>query len=419
MTTVSVKLTGWSAPTTLTLRVKLLFRRVTVLPITLSGETVFRTSMSLLVKSKSSPSEMLATTLYPTEMRSTQTVWNIFEGLKVHRVAIMLRMRTRSSCRTLASISMGTFRMRSASEMSLLAMFLVGGCVCNKYFEITQLPSHVSAVFYAQKKKFVVLFQFVIRKTNKMEINKNDKRPLAQSGVPHRIVRIKQQARKKKSGEQDEPQNKDMINKFKDFLLFKAFDIISEGSYRRFALKQKHSGDQWAIDLYTSSQSISLGLKNTMKQIHRMQFSPATSKLHKLCLRVVQDLNPPTMSLDVWKICSLTGMRTDKIISIGKSSKGDVCFVHQKFLDFFSRLWFLARIDICIKQFTTLWCNVRADKSLKQTDYKSLCEQLREDTDFVDAFCQYFMTSMDHVEQSLIQHISYCSEHTILHSTIT
>jgi len=224
----------------------------------------------------------------------------------------------------------------------------------------------------------------------------------------------KQQSRKRCVENQVQHEIKTLTEKFKDFLLFKAFDIISEGSYRRFALKQKHNGDQWAVDLYASSQSILCTLKQTLKQIHRMQFSPATSKLHKLCLRVVQDLNPPTMSHDVWKICALTGMRTDKIVSIGKSSKGDVCFVHKKFHDFFCRLWFLARIDICVKQFTNLWCQERADKTLKSGDFKGLCKQLKEDHDFVDLFCQYFASSVDHVEKSLVNNVAYCNSNNLL-----
>lgn len=245
------------------------------------------------------------------------------------------------------------------------------------------------------------------------------KRSLEQEEALNRPGRAKQQYRRKTLENVEQPASKEMIDKFKDFMLFKALDIISDGSYRRFTLKQKHSGDQWAIDLYACSQSISCSLKQTLKQIHRMQFSPTTSKLHKLCLRVIQDLNPPTMSLDVWKICAFTGMRTDKIVSIGKSSKGDVCFVHQKFHEFFCRLWFLARIDICIKQFTTLWCQVRADKSLKSSDYKSLCEQLKEDHEFVDTFCRYFVSSMDHVENSLVKHRTHCSENTLLHEMRT
>ena len=224
----------------------------------------------------------------------------------------------------------------------------------------------------------------------------------------------KHQSRKKCLENQEQTPVKSLIDKFKDFLLFKAFDIISEGSYRRFALKQKHNGDQWAVDLYSSSQSILCSLKQTLKQIQRMQFSPATSKLHKLCIRVVQDLNPPSMSHDVWKICALTGMRTDKIVSIGKSSKGDVCFVHQKFHNFFCRLWFLARIDICVKQFTNLWCQERADKTLKTGDFKGLCAQLKEDHDFVNLFCQYFATSIDHVEKSLTQNVTHCNSTDLL-----
>jgi hypothetical protein len=247
-----------------------------------------------------------------------------------------------------------------------------------------------------------------------MEKQCSAKRPVEEVELQTRSVRSKLVSRKRNVELVNHQSPRELIDKFKDFLLFKAFDIISEGSYRRFVLKQKHSGDQWAIDLYACSQEVVASLKSILKQIHRMQYTPSTLKLYKLCQRIVQDLNPPTISSEVWKICALTGMRTDKIVCIGKSSKGDVCFVHQKFHGFFCKLWFLARIEVCIKQFTQLWCQVRADKNLKPTDYKGLCSQLKNDHEFVNKLCQYFITSIQHVQKSLTQHIEQCSTKTLL-----
>jgi hypothetical protein len=251
-----------------------------------------------------------------------------------------------------------------------------------------------------------------------MELQSCGKRPLDEIAVPvatqTRCVRNKQQARKKHLDVSHPTPHGALEDKFKEYLLFKAFDIISDGSYRRFVLKQKHNGDKWAIGLHMCIHEVSGSVKSVTRLTQGLQYKPATLKLYTLCQRVLQDLNPPTVSSDVWKICALTGMRTDKIVAFGKTSKGDVCYVHQKFHDFFCKLWFLARIDICIKQFTEFWCQVRADRCLKGNDYKGLCAQLQADDECVNTFCQYFIASMQHVEKSLTTHVENCNATNLL-----
>ena len=166
-----------------------------------------------------------------------------------------------------------------------------------------------------------------------MELQSCGKRPLDEVavcvGTQTRCVRKKQQSHKKNIGASQTTTPVELEDKFKEYLLFKAFDIISDGSYRRFVLKQKHSGDKWAIDLHMCIHEVSSSVKSVTKLVHCLQNKPTTLKLYTLCQRVLQDLNPPTLSSDVWKICSLTGMRSDKIVCIGKSSKGDIFYVHQ------------------------------------------------------------------------------------------
>jgi hypothetical protein len=116
--TSSVMLTGWSAE-----RMRI---RSCIEPLRLSiaddvirsAEMEFNCSRSAVLKSKSSPSDIFANRLYPPATRSTLIVWNMRCCRSVHKHAITLRTRTRSSGSTLASISMGISFIRSASKTS-------------------------------------------------------------------------------------------------------------------------------------------------------------------------------------------------------------------------------------------------------------------------------------------------------------
>jgi hypothetical protein len=119
---VSVMLIGWSAATIRTRTCIAPRRRSNPDDVIRSGDTEFRISRSVVLKSKSSPSEIFATKLYPPVTRSTDIVWNMRWCLRVHKHAITLRTKTRSSGSTLVSTSIGISFISSESKTDLPAI---------------------------------------------------------------------------------------------------------------------------------------------------------------------------------------------------------------------------------------------------------------------------------------------------------
>jgi hypothetical protein len=96
-------------------------------------------------------------------------------------------------------------------------------------------------------------------------------------------------------------------DRMRNFVLFKAYDVIGNGGYRRFVLKNKNNGEKWATTLYNDTHYVSRQARATLLLVNRLQYTASCVKLHKLCQRVMNDLNPPIISTHGWCICALTG----------------------------------------------------------------------------------------------------------------
>jgi hypothetical protein len=204
------------------------------------------------------------------------------------------------------------------------------------------------------------------------------------------------------------------IDRLRNFILFKAYDVIGSGGYRRFVLKNKNNGENWATTLYNDTQYVSRHVRATLLLVNRLQFTASCVKLHKLCQRVINDLNPPTISTHGWCICALTGMRTENTTQLGRSNKGDACHVHRKFFKFFCMLWFIARIDLCVKYFTMQW--LQKHNGDEEQNIQSLCEKLQKDTVYVQNMCDKFAHAVSHVSTSVLSHIDHMGQANLLNT---
>lgn len=205
-------------------------------------------------------------------------------------------------------------------------------------------------------------------------------------------------------------------DRLRNFVLFKAYDVIGTGGYRRFVLKNKNNGERWATLLYNDTQYVSRSVRSTLLLVNRLQYTASCVKLHKLCQRVINDLNPPTISAHGWCICALTGMRTENTTQLGRSNKGDACHVHRKFFKFFCMLWFVARIELCVKYFTIQW--LQKHNGSDEQNIQSLCEKLQADTEYVQSFCDKFSHAVTHVSKSVLSHIDHMGHANLLNTAV-
>lgn len=202
--------------------------------------------------------------------------------------------------------------------------------------------------------------------------------------------------------------------RMRNFILFKAYDVIGSGGYRRFVLKNKNNGERWATTLYNDTHYVSRQVRATLLLVNRLQYTASCVKLHKLCQRVINDLNPPIISTHGWCICALTGMRTENTTQLGRSNKGDACHVHRKFFKFFCMLWFIARIDLCVKYFTVQW--LQTHNNDEEQNIQALCEKLQADSKCVQSICDRFSHAITHVSVSVISHIDHVGHANLLNT---
>ena len=202
--------------------------------------------------------------------------------------------------------------------------------------------------------------------------------------------------------------------RMRNFVLFKAYDVIGSGGYRRFVLKNKNNGEKWATTLYNDTHHVSRHVRATLLLVNRLQYTASCVKLYKLCQRVINDLNPPIISTHGWCICALTGMRTENTTQLGRSNKGDACHVHRKFFKFFCMLWFVARIDLSIKYYTVQWLQIH-NKDEEQ-NIQALCEKFQADSACVQSMCDRFSHAISHVTASITSHIEHVGHANLLNT---
>ena len=107
-------------------------------------------------------------------------------------------------------------------------------------------------------------------------------------------------------------------------------------------------------------------------------------------------------------------MRTENTCLLGRSSKGDACHVHRKFFTFFCMLWFIARIDLCVKYFTMQW--LQKHNGDEEQNIQCLCEKLQADSEYVQNMCDKFAYAVKHVTMSVLGHIEHMGHANLLNT---
>ncbi|KAJ1463797.1 hypothetical protein T484DRAFT_1758570, partial [Baffinella frigidus] len=59
-------------------------------------------------------------------------------------------------------------------------------------------------------------------------------------------------------------------DKLRNYVFFKAFDIIGDGGYRRFILKNKNNGEPWAVSMYNDTQHTTRFFRATLQLVGKL-----------------------------------------------------------------------------------------------------------------------------------------------------
>lgn len=198
---------------------------------------------------------------------------------------------------------------------------------------------------------------------------------------------------------------------FVGFFLCKAYDVISEGHFKKHLIQSRDRGDPWATTMHRELTGIAQRCRRIQTRIAALHETPQHAHWAGICRDVMASAQPPIRVFTGYCQCSLTGESLDYSIDLtraGKNSKGT--FVHLRFWHWFIFLWFTAKIEYIIRSCTKQWLETAREPpgspdggpSTPRKDYTALCERFRaENTPLIRQMASLFQRAHDFVMASL------------------
>lgn len=193
---------------------------------------------------------------------------------------------------------------------------------------------------------------------------------------------------------------------FVGFMLSKAYDVLSEGHFKKHLIQCRDRGDAWAVRMHAQQTRIAQRCRKIQTRIGGMHDTPQQAEWAGVCRDVMASAQPPIRVFTGYSRCSLTGEALDYSIDLtraGKNSKG--VYVHLRFWHFFVFLWFTAKIEYIIRSCTKQWMEALQDPQAHpepRKDFTALCERFRaENEPLIQQMGALFQRAHDFVTASV------------------
>jgi hypothetical protein len=184
---------------------------------------------------------------------------------------------------------------------------------------------------------------------------------------------------------------------FKDFFLAKAFDVVGNGTYRKHLARCKDGGDQWAVDMSNSVQSMQTHIKDVASAIHSMPQTP--NRLHEICKEVMVSAQPPIKLHAGCVTCCITEKQCMKCLDLSKTHKSSSCvYVDARFCYFFMLLWYCNKLEYIIRSFTRTWLDTRSEDDTFQDICKAIFQEMAPR---IDSMHKLFVAAKNHILKTL------------------
>ena len=144
----------------------------------------------------------------------------------------------------------------------------------------------------------------------------------------------------------------DFKKDIRNFFLLRAYDVVSQGAYRRYLHREKDLQELWAINMHQSFTRINLEIKQILKYIG---LSKTRGKLNvsTLLQKISTSVDAPELCVNEVCRCYLTSVVIFSGIKIvGKSDMVPCIIVHRRFEKFCWCFWFLAKVESILKMVT-------------------------------------------------------------------
>lgn len=190
--------------------------------------------------------------------------------------------------------------------------------------------------------------------------------------------------------------------RFRNFFLARALDIIGDNTFRRFMLKHKNAEVPWAVEMHRDVQYVQQILRSTIRSVQQLQLHPLAAKLHTICQRVTNDTHPPQIYTDGCALCALTGTYTERTVVLSAGARSERLHTHRKFFKFLSMLWIVTHLEANVRSVVHHW--LRGDTS-EPRDLQALATRFRGAVDLHESAAKCFVHSIAHVSVSIHKHV--------------
>lgn len=189
---------------------------------------------------------------------------------------------------------------------------------------------------------------------------------------------------------------------FARFLHSKAYDVISNGNFRKHLMHCRDRGDVWAVQMTSNQAKVNQECRVVQGLIGGMLGTSDDSWAH-VCKDVMSSAQPPTKVLAGYTTCFFTGEKLDCCIDLTRNGKkGREVHVHLRFWHFFIFLWFIAKIEYIIRACTKCWLERLKCEKDEMENYTEMCEQfVEQNRDFTRSMYLVFVKALDYVSNTV------------------
>lgn len=185
------------------------------------------------------------------------------------------------------------------------------------------------------------------------------------------------------------------------YFMFKAFDVISEGEYRRLVVARRDAGDVWAVELSGQVQRVTSQIKGLQRQVAVLS-EHGRERLQTHCQEVLAHTNPPCRTRPGWGTCTLSGMRGRDCLDLVRPGKSPApMIVHARFRHFMLMLWLASKFENVCKSLARAWLRRLDAAAVRETAVNTLCQRFRAEHETDPALHALLRHALAHVSSSL------------------
>lgn len=196
------------------------------------------------------------------------------------------------------------------------------------------------------------------------------------------------------------------MSQFKAYMLYKSFDMLSDGTYKKIVVKCKDNGDEWAVKMHHDVHAVIQSIKNiNLEIVSLVEFGKR--RLHEVCTEVQSAMTPPCRVRSGWHICHITGLRSNECIDLTRAGRSEsIITIHKDFQHFVIMLWYVLKIEHIAKALTRSWLQQKGGAQFTAVNtVNNMCSMFsREWDNRLDTMYNVYQYAYKHSMLSIIHH---------------